>query len=129
MAAAVMLPAEHLLIVGASARAAAFSALRAGLRPVCADLFADADLRARCTAWRVGPKDYPRGFLDVPALDSPGPWLYAGGLENRPDLVEAMARRRQPLWGNPAAVLRRVRSPFEVRAVLRAAGLPCPEVW
>jgi predicted ATP-grasp superfamily ATP-dependent carboligase len=121
--------AEHLLIVGASARAAAFSALRAGLRPVCADLFADADLRARCTVWRVEPKDYPRGLLDLPALDSRGPWVYTGGLENRPDLIEAMAHRRQPLWGNPASVLRRVRSPFEVRAVLRAAGLACPEVW
>ncbi len=34
---------QHLLIFGASARAAAFSALRAGLQPWCADLFADAD--------------------------------------------------------------------------------------
>jgi len=33
----------QVLIVGASARAAAFSALRAGLRPWCADLFADLD--------------------------------------------------------------------------------------
>jgi uncharacterized protein len=117
---------EHLLIVGASTRAAAFSALRAGLRPVCADLFADDDLRARCTVWRVEPKDYPRGFLDVPVLDAPGPWLYTGGLENRPDLVDAMADRRQPLWGNSAAVLRRVRSPFAVREILCEAGLPCP---
>jgi predicted ATP-grasp superfamily ATP-dependent carboligase len=120
---------EQLLIVGASARAAAFSALRAGLRPECADLFADADLRARCPVWRVGPRDYPAGLLDLPALDRPGPWLYTGGLENHPDLIDAIARRRRPLWGNPAAVLRHARGPFEVRAVLRAAGLPCPEVW
>ncbi|HEX5272199.1 MAG TPA: ATP-grasp domain-containing protein [Gemmataceae bacterium] len=120
--------AESLLIVGASARAAAFSALRAGLRPMCADLFADADLRAHCPVWRVGAKDYPRGFLDLPLLDSRGPWLYTGGLENRPELVEALARRR-PLWGNSATVLRRVRSPHEVRGVLRAAGLPSPKVW
>ena len=39
---------ERLLIFGASARAAAFSALRAGLAPWCVDLFADADLRGRC---------------------------------------------------------------------------------
>ena len=41
---------EHLLLFGASVRAAAFSALRAGLRPWCADLFGDADLQARCPA-------------------------------------------------------------------------------
>src|SRR6516162_6995898 len=94
---------EPLLIVGASARAAAFSALRAGLRPTCADLFADADLRARCPVRCVEVKDYPRGLLDLPELLTPGPWMYTGALENRPDLVEAMSRRR-PLWGNPAPV-------------------------
>ncbi len=120
---------ESLLIIGASARAAAFSALRAGLRPVCADLFADADLRARCPVRRVDPKDYPHGFLGLPEFDAPGPWMYTGGLENRPELVDALERRRGPLWGNSAAVLRRVRSPHEVSAALRAAGLPCPELW
>ena len=121
--------AEHLLIVGASARAAAFSALRAGLRPECADLFADADLRARCPVWPVAAEGYPRSFLDLPALRDPGPWMYTGGFENRPDLIDALARRRQSLWGNPAGVLRRVRSPFEVCGALRAAGLPCPVAW
>src|SRR5262245_13211474 len=120
---------ESLLIVGASARAAAFSALRAGLRPECADLFADADLRAPCPVWPVGAKGYPRSFLDVPALREAGPWVYAGGLENRPDLIDEIARRRQPLWGNPADVLRRVRSPFAVRDALAGARLPCPAVW
>jgi predicted ATP-grasp superfamily ATP-dependent carboligase len=124
-----MRPGESLLIIGASARAAAFSALRLGMVPVCADLFADADLRARCPVQRVAAKDYPRGFLDLPIFDAPGPWLYTGGLENRPELVEALAERRRPLWGNGAAVLRRVRSSLEVRAVLRSAGLAAPEVW
>jgi predicted ATP-grasp superfamily ATP-dependent carboligase len=123
-----MRPLETPLIIGASTRAAAFSALRAGLRPVCADLFADDDLRARCPVRRVEPGDYPRGFLDLPELKVPGPWLYTGGLENRPDLIEEIARRRQPLWGNPADVLRRARSPFGVRDALRAAGLPCPDL-
>ena len=35
---------KRLLIVGASVRAAAFSARRSGFDPECADLFADADL-------------------------------------------------------------------------------------
>ena len=36
---------ESVVIFGASVRAAAFSALRAGLRPWCADLFADFALK------------------------------------------------------------------------------------
>jgi predicted ATP-grasp superfamily ATP-dependent carboligase len=117
-----------LLIIGASARAAAFSALRARLRPECADLFADADLRVRCPVHAVAPGDYPRGLLNVPAWSAAGPWLYTGALENRPGLIEQLERLRVPLWGNGAAVLRRVRSPFEVSRVLRRAGLPCPAV-
>ena len=48
---------NQVLIVGASTRAAAFSALRAGLEPRCVDYFADRDLwrglpRASRLAWR-----------------------------------------------------------------------------
>jgi predicted ATP-grasp superfamily ATP-dependent carboligase len=114
-----------LLIVGASARAAAFSALRAGLRPECADLFGDADLEARCTVHRIGSRDYPRAFRDLACFGRPGPWLYTGALENHPELIDELAGLRQPLWGNPAAVLRRIRSPLVVSDVLRNAGLPC----
>src|SRR5207248_5309461 len=78
--------AEHLLIFGASARAAAFSALRVGLRRWCADLFADLDLQARCPAMRL-PGRYPHAFLDLAATDLPGPLMYTGGLENWPALV------------------------------------------
>src|SRR5215813_1264313 len=98
-------PNEHLLIFGASARAAAFSALRAGLRPWCADLFADTDLRACCPALALDPGSYPQGFVQAARQGPPGPWLYTGGLENRPDLVRRLARQR-PLWGNDASVLR-----------------------
>src|SRR6266436_2623844 len=97
-----------LLIVGASARAAAFSALRAGLRPWCADLFADVDLRARCPAQQLSPEQYPHGFLEMVRQAPPGPWIYTGGLENRRALVRHICRLR-PLWGNDAGVLRRVR--------------------
>src|ERR671939_584265 len=98
---------ERILIFGASARAAACSALRAGLKPWCADLFADADLRARCPVLRLAGK-YPEGFLDLLDLSVPGPWLYTGALENHRSLVSKMAARR-PLWGNDAATLERAR--------------------
>jgi hypothetical protein len=115
------------LIFGASARAAAFSALRAGFKPWCADLFADADLRQRVPAMQL-PARYPDGFLDLIDVELPGPWLYTGGLENRPFLVRKMARRR-PLWGNDQAALLAARSPFAVAQGLRRAGLPGPAVW
>jgi predicted ATP-grasp superfamily ATP-dependent carboligase len=115
------------LIFGASARAAAFSALRAGFRPWCADLFADADLCRRVPAMRL-PGQYPAGFLDLIGVELPGPWLYTSGLENRPFQVHRMARRRR-LWGNDRAALIEARSPFTVRQVLQRAGLPAPALW
>ncbi len=113
------------LIVGASTRAAGFSALRAGLRPWCADLFRDADLRARCATLAVPADQYPHALLQVARQAPPGPWLYTGALENRPTLVGQLARQR-PLWGNDAPVLALVRSPWWIADTLAAAGIPCP---
>lgn len=118
--------AEHLLIFGASARAAAFSALRVGLRPWCADLFADADLQVRCPAMRL-PGRYPHAFLHLAATELPGPWMYTGGLENWPALVGRMARRR-PLWGNGEGELVHARHPGLVKAAFDRAGLLAPAV-
>jgi predicted ATP-grasp superfamily ATP-dependent carboligase len=118
---------DNLIILGASARAAAFSALRAGLRPWCIDLFADRDLQGRCPVMRLPPRYYPDGFLETMRTELPGPWIYTGGMENRPDLVRRMARRR-PLWGNGREELRRARDPLLVRRALLAAGLPAPAI-
>ena len=118
---------ESLIIVGASARAAAFSALRAGLRPCCFDLFADADLRARCHVEAIPAREYPRSLPGQVAGAPPGPWLYTGGPENHPEIVARIARDR-PLLGNDAEVLRLVRDPVFVSNLLRSAGLPYAEV-
>jgi predicted ATP-grasp superfamily ATP-dependent carboligase len=117
---------ENLMILGASARAAAFSALRAGLRPWCADLFADRDLQARCPVLCL-PGRYPESFAGLIDTELTGPWMYTGGLENWPDLVRRLARRR-PLWGNDEKSLRLARDPLFVRRVLHAAGLEVPAV-
>jgi predicted ATP-grasp superfamily ATP-dependent carboligase len=115
----------NLIIIGASARAAAFSAWRAGLRPWCADLYADVDLRQAFPVRRVPSDAYPDGLLDA-LRDAPaGPVLYTGGLENHPDLL---ARIDRPLCGNPPEVLRRVRSPFLLAEVLKKHGLPALDV-
>src|SRR3954469_6116964 len=99
------------LIVGASVRAAAHSALRAGLRPGGIDLFADCDLAAIGPAVRVPPEAYPEGLEDRAAAQPSGPWMYTGGLENDPELVDRIARKR-PLWGVRGDALRAVRDPF-----------------
>src|SRR5260221_7119838 len=98
-----------LIILGATARAAAFSAQRAGMRPWCVDLFSDADLARACPARRVGLDAFPAALIDALADAPDGPVIYTGGLENHPDLVECIHR---PLWGNTPDVLCRVRSPF-----------------
>jgi predicted ATP-grasp superfamily ATP-dependent carboligase len=116
-----------LLILGASARAAAFSALRAGLRPISIDLFADRDLAAVAVARRVGADAYPEGLAAVASTAVPAPWIYTGGLENHPDLVDRLAAAR-PLWGISGSALRAVRDPIAVATVLRRAGLPVPAV-
>jgi uncharacterized protein len=117
-----------LLIVGASTRAAAQSAIRAGFQPWCADLFADSDLRAivpdarRCPAER-----YPNGLVDL-IRDAPdAPWIYTGGLENHPRLIATMMQLRR-LWGNGPDVLRLSRNPFLVEDGLRKARFPAPRV-
>jgi predicted ATP-grasp superfamily ATP-dependent carboligase len=113
-----------LAIAGASARAAAASAVRAGFQPITADLFADADLRRIATATRISP--YPAGLLDWLRTVEPPAWIYTGALENHPELVDQMAWVA-PLWGNPGDVLERVRSPLELADALREAGLLFPE--
>lgn len=116
---------EPLLILGASARAAALSAARAGFAPLAIDLFADVDLAALCPVVKIN--DYPAEFVVAASGLPTAPWLYTGGLENRPAMVDRLAALR-PLLGNPGGVLRQVRDPFKVAAALREAGLLCPKV-
>ncbi len=96
------------MIFGASTRAAAQSAVRAGLRPVCADRFADEDLQEIADILPLA--DYPDGLLEIVATSPPLPWIYTGSLENRPALLEELAALR-PLWGNPAGVTSRGSQP------------------
>jgi predicted ATP-grasp superfamily ATP-dependent carboligase len=121
-------PPSTIAIVGASARAAAFSALRAGLQPWCADLFADVDLQAVCPVVQVQRHNYPQGLRAILQSAPDVPWIYTGALENRPGLVRQLGTLRH-LWGNGPLVLRRVRQPWLVEGILREAGLACPRTW
>ena len=121
---------ERLLIVGASARAAAFSARRAGIKPLAADLFGDVDLQCCCPTLRV--ECYPLGLIDaLRKIDHSWqlgrtPWMITGALENQPDLVEQMAAE-WPLYGNRAEVLRSIRDPAMLADALSAGGFLYPQ--
>jgi predicted ATP-grasp superfamily ATP-dependent carboligase len=115
------------VIIGASARAAAFSARRAGLRPLAADRFADHDLRQIAPVQRVPRAGYPGCLAAVAAALPEGPWIYTGSLENHPELVSRMARQR-PLWGNDGPILRAIRDPWALAASVRRAGFSSPAV-
>ena len=111
-------------MIGASARAAAFSLLRAGYQVVAADLFADVDLSRVCPVARVD--DYPDGFERWLAETDCDWWQYTGALENYPELIDRLAKLR-PLVGHSGDVLRRVRNPLELQRVLTSSGFAFPE--
>ncbi|MFN5756993.1 MAG: ATP-grasp domain-containing protein [Planctomycetia bacterium] len=119
--------APPVVMLGASVRAFAASAVRAGWAVHAADLFCDADLATVAASCRR-VSDYPAGLFaaanDVPA----GPWCYTGAIENHPDLIERIATTR-PLAGNAAAVVRRVRDPAMLRTALADAGLRFPATF
>jgi predicted ATP-grasp superfamily ATP-dependent carboligase len=94
-----------ILIIGASARAAAESAQRAGFLPHAIDLFADRDLLAiAASALRCPMADYPHGLIAL-ARQHPGlPLLLTGAMENHLDTVAALATGREMLGPDVAAM-------------------------
>jgi predicted ATP-grasp superfamily ATP-dependent carboligase len=117
--------AGALVVAGASARAMATSAARAGWRVHAADLFADLDLEAIATA-AVRVRPYPEALPAAVARFPPGPWLYCGALENHPQVIQAICRDRLLAGCSPAAVAA-IRDPARLAAAVRAAGLCFPE--
>jgi predicted ATP-grasp superfamily ATP-dependent carboligase len=117
----------RLLILGASARAAAASARRAGFEPFAIDLFADADTRRICDCLKCPPEEYPHGLFRLARQAPPMQWMYTGGLENYPEQIDELAKSRE-LLGNYSDQIKPVRNPFVLHAVLTAHGLPTPPV-
>ncbi|MCA9150374.1 MAG: ATP-grasp domain-containing protein [Planctomycetales bacterium] len=120
-----------ILIAGASVRAAVQSAVRGvGLDLVAADLYVDRDLAELATAVPLAENyvdliDRVRQLKDIfPRLSH---WLYTGGLENYPDLVDGVSRSLK-LFGNCGDTLRAVRDPWRFAESVRAAGFCVPEM-
>lgn len=117
---------EPLLIVGGSARAAAESARRAGFIPWVVDAFGDDDTR-RLAECRVDPR-YPTNLVAEAQQFPPADWMYVGGLENLPSIVERLTTER-PLLGIGGRSLSRVRDPWTLRAVPGVEGVRFPEIY
>lgn len=118
-------PIKKLAIVGASVRAAAFSALRAGYEVVAADLFADADLRAHCGVTRI-ESGYPESIAEWLSRTACDGWLFTGAMENHHELITSLAKVR-PLVGCSGGAIRATRNPLLLQPVIHAAGLHFPE--
>ena len=116
---------KRLLIIGASARAAAFSAHQAGFQVLTADLFADIDL-ARIADPAVKVEDYPADFEQVLTEQSFDHWMITGALENYPAQLERWSARFPGYRGCTPESIRMVRSD-EWRTILAEAGLTIPE--
>ena len=77
------------------------------------DLFGDLDLRAD----RVVKRRSLTALVDAAMEEEPGDVIYGASFENHPKLVERLAERHT-LLGNPPEVLRAVRDPARLAAVL-----------
>src|SRR5262245_6706739 len=121
--------ADEVLIVGASTRAMAQSAARAGFRVSALDAYGDRDLLA-CAGTIAFRRDLGRSWSAPSAAREAGRLkvsdvAYVSNLENYPAAVRRLARGRR-LLGNSPRVLRSARNPFRVATVLRQRGIPVP---
>jgi predicted ATP-grasp superfamily ATP-dependent carboligase len=128
-AAAPRADSHALVIIGASARALASSAVAAGWQVDAADLFADLDLcrvarRVVCVAGMQEP--YPASLAAAARRFAAAPWCYTGALENHPHLIDAIAAER-PLAGNDGGRVRAVRDHAALSKAVRSIGLAYPD--
>jgi predicted ATP-grasp superfamily ATP-dependent carboligase len=119
-----------------SGRALAQSARCAGLEPLVADFFADADTQTLAHACRKLPGNTSHGMswkglaaaLDALAEAAPSPILglvYGSGFEDRPNLLTRIAQH-WPLLGNDAATVERIKAPESFFATLDRLGIKHP---
>ncbi|MEC9093792.1 MAG: ATP-grasp domain-containing protein [Planctomycetota bacterium] len=97
---------KSVFVFGASARALAESAARAGVKVVAADLFADWDTQ-RTADQTIKIENYPLGFPSSIEAGRVDYSIFTGGLENHPEVVSRVSQKAE-LLGNPAGTLDRL---------------------
>src|SRR3954469_9110068 len=124
-----------LLVVSASGRALAQSAVRMGSKAVVLDLFNDSDLRvlakaSQGVAGRNARFDARQMLAAAQALCPPercGGLVYGSGFEGRTHLLAQLARGRT-LFGNAPETISLVKDPTRFFAMLDSLGIAHPDV-
>lgn len=112
---------SDITIFGASARAACWSAVRAGLVPCAFDQFQDLDFPPGCEV-RLISKEPEACFSDV-VNDQNEVCLPVGGWENNSQMMRRLEENFS-LWNTSAAMTQLVRDPFLVQQILQNHHLP-----
>ncbi|MBT7951993.1 MAG: ATP-grasp domain-containing protein, partial [Gammaproteobacteria bacterium] len=121
------MPDHQLLILGASARAACFSARRSSYTPYWIDQYGDHDLTENYPGECVSPDKYPAGILDLISNSPDVPFLYTGAMENHVRVLQQLEGLRT-LMGNTAEVCRSVRDPWSTSQCFVRADIVHPQV-
>lgn len=114
----------HLIVIGASVRAATEAAARDGWEVSAVDQFGDADTRRAARAWYRLPSPGHLGQL-IARLPSGGV-MVTGGMEGWYETLDVIRRDRE-VWVPATEVLRTVREPRFLEAVARYCGFSFPE--
>lgn len=122
---------NHVLICGASTRAVAESAARAGFVVTALDGYADLDQHPLVRALSL-PRDFDRRLTPCAAARASrsiecDAVVYLSSFENHPRAVARLAEGRT-LWGNGPDVLVRVRDPVRLAEAMRRRGFSVPAV-
>jgi len=118
---------KPIIIIGASARAAAFSGYRAGYTPYWIDRFGDEDLKEQFNGQAVKPDHYPDGIIDLLKQAPDAPVMYTGAMENHVQVLEKISDQ-YILLGNPQPVCTNVRDPLQLAEVFQQQEIPYPEI-
>jgi len=99
----------RLLVVGASGRALAQSAVAEGLKVDAIDLFCDSDLR-EVAKMSFRSINFPHDLASIAEQLPYSNWMYCGGLENHPEVIDAICEKHR-LRGIRGQPLKKVRAP------------------
>jgi predicted ATP-grasp superfamily ATP-dependent carboligase len=129
-------PNKAVLIAAISGRSLAAAARRAGLRPLVADLFNDADTLALAERAVKLAGSLEQGIdgaritetlTELAGDDMPVAVIYGSGFERAPEMIEVIAERFT-VAGNSAETVTSVKDPASLAQLCAELGIPHPDI-